>query len=161
MNWTLIDFVAMGAMLFAAGAAYAFLRRRADNASYRYAVGVAIAAAFLLVWINGAVGIIGTGSNAANWMYFGVISVAIIGAIIARFRASGMARAMYVTAAAQAAVAAIAIFARLGPEAPKWPVDVLVLTAFFVALWVLSGRLFRKAARRRYVTRDRSALYTD
>ncbi len=161
MNWTLLDYVVMGAMLLGAGGAYAFLKRRANTASYRLAVGVAIAAAFLLAWINGAVGIIGSETNDANMMYFGVIAVAIAGAIIARFRPPGMARAMYATAGAQAAVATIAIVAGLGPDSPKWPMDVLVLTAFFVALWVLAGWLFRRAGRRRYTARDRSALYPD
>ena len=161
MNWTLFDFVIMGTLLLGAGAAFAFLKRRANNASYRFAAGVAIATAFLLVWINGAVGIIGSENNDANMMYFGVIAVAIVGALIARFRAPGMARAMYATAVAQAAVAAVAIFAGLGPDSPKWPMDVLVLTAFFAALWVLAGRLFRNAGRSRYVARDRSALYPD
>lgn len=158
MNWTLFDFVVMGAMLLGAGGAYAFLRRRANSGSYRFGVAVAIAAAFLLVWLNGAVGIIGSENNDANLMYFGVIAVAIAGAIMARFRPPGMALAMYATAGAQAAVAAIAIVADLGPDAPKWPADILVLTAFFVALWVLAGRLFRRAGRRRYTARDRSAL---
>ena len=36
------------------------------NSAYRAAVGVAIAAAFILVWMNLAVGIIGSEDNPAN-----------------------------------------------------------------------------------------------
>ncbi len=161
MAWTLYDFVVMGGLLLGVGGAYAFLRRRAGSGSYRLAAGVALTAAFLLFWINGAVGIIGSENNDANLMYFGVLAVAFIGALIARFRPDGMARAMYATALAQAIVAAIAIIAGLGPDAPKWPYDLVVLTVFFAALWALSGKLFHNAARRRYVARDRSALYPD
>ncbi len=51
--------------------------------AYRFAVGVALAAAFLLVWMNLAVGLIGSEDNPANLMYFGVLAVGFIGAIIA------------------------------------------------------------------------------
>jgi hypothetical protein len=56
-----------------------------DNRAYRAAVGVAIAAAFILVWMNLAVGIIGSEDNPANLMYGGVLAIGIIGAVIARF----------------------------------------------------------------------------
>ncbi len=79
-------------------------------------------------------------------MYFGVLAVGIIGAIIARFQPPGMARALYATALAQTAVAVIALIAGLGSTAPIWPKDILLLTGFFVALWLLSAWLFRNAA---------------
>lgn len=68
-------------------------------------------------------------------------------AVFARFRPPGMVRALCATALAQVAVAAIALIARLGPAAPIWPKDILILTGFFVALWLLSAWLFRNAAR--------------
>jgi hypothetical protein len=80
-------------------------------------------------------------------MFFGVLLVGVVGAIIARLRPKGMARAMYATAFAQVLVAVIALAANRGLAGPSWPWDVLVLTGFFAALWLFSGRLFRKAAR--------------
>ena len=84
------------------------------NSAYRAAVGVALAAAFILVWVNLAVGIIGSEDNPANVMYGGVLAVGIIGAIIARFQPHGMARALVATALAQALVAVIALIAGWG-----------------------------------------------
>ena len=133
-------------MVLGVGLAYAVLRRKAENTAYRSAAGVALAAAFILVWVNGAVGIIGDESHEANIMYVGVLAVAIIGAIIARLRPLGMVRAMYATAFAQAGVAVIALIAGFGAMAPGWPRAILVLTGFFVALWLLSAWLFRQAA---------------
>lgn len=147
MNWDIFDFAVFGAMLLGVGVVYALAKRRASNTTYRFAIGVALAAAFLLVWVNGAVGIIGNENNDANMMFFGVLLVGVVGAIIARLRPKGMARAMYATAFAQALIAVIALVANLGPAGPSWPWDVLVLTGFFAALWLFSGRLFRKAAR--------------
>lgn len=79
-----------------------------NRTAYRLAAGVAVAAALLLAWLSLGVGIIGRDGDPANRMYFGVIAVGIIGALIARFRPEGMARALFVTALAQTAVALIA-----------------------------------------------------
>jgi hypothetical protein len=79
-------------------------------------------------------------------MYFGVLAVGIIGALIARFQPPGMARALLAMALAQALVAVIALIAGLGTPASP-PLEILLLNGFFVALWLTSAWLFRKAAR--------------
>ena len=147
MDWDIFDFAIFGAMLLGVAVVYALAKRRANNTTYRFAIGVALAAAFLLVWINGAVGIIGNENNDANMMFFGVLVVGVIGAIIARLRPKGMAHAMYTTAFAQMMVAVIALATNLGTAGASWPWDVVVLTGFFTSLWIVSARLFRKAAR--------------
>jgi hypothetical protein len=147
VNWDEADFIVFGAMLAAAcGTCELAARMTGDNA-YRAAVGLAVAAAFILVWMNLAVGIIGTEDNPANLMFGGVLAVGIVGAVIARLQPHGMARALVATALAQALVAGIALIAGLGSTGPSWPGDILILTGFFAALWVGSALLFRKAAR--------------
>src|SRR5688500_20220430 len=84
------------------------------NTTYRFAVGVAVGAAFILVWLSLGVGIIGKDGDPANLMYFGVLAVGIVGALIARFRPRGMARALFATALAQTSVAAIALILEIG-----------------------------------------------
>jgi hypothetical protein len=113
--------------------------------AYRFAVGVALAAALILVWLSLGVGIIGKDGDPANLMYFGVLAVGIIGALVVRFRARGMARALFATALAQTLVAVIAIFASLGHP---WsgPLELVLLNGFFVAMFTGSGWLFRCAA---------------
>jgi hypothetical protein len=117
------------------------------NALYHAAVGVAVAAAFLLVWINLAVGIIGSEDDPANLMYGGVLAVAIIGAVVGRFQPAGMARALSATALAQALIGVIALTAGFGSTAPSFPEAIVFLTGFFAALWLIAAWLFRKAAR--------------
>src|ERR687893_1141155 len=124
--WDETDFAVMGAMLFGACGAYELAARMTGNRAYRTAVGVALAAAFILVWMNLAVGIIGSEDNPANLMYGGVLAVGIVGALVARFRPLGMARALVATALAQALVAVIALAAGWG--------FTLVLTGIFMAL---------------------------
>ncbi|WP_243663334.1 hypothetical protein [Rhodothermus marinus] len=55
-NWSAGDFVVWGAMLLGVGLAYEFLTGRADHAAYQWGVGLALAAAFLLIWVSLAVG---------------------------------------------------------------------------------------------------------
>ena len=115
--------------------------------TYRAAICLALAAAFILVWVNLAVGIIGDSDNVANLLYVAVLVVGIIGAIIARFQPDGMARALFAMALAQALVVAIVLIGGLGvPEKPGTGV-ILILNGFFIALWLGSAMLFRKAAR--------------
>lgn len=113
---------------------------------YRSAVGVALATALILLWVNGAVGVIGSENNDANLMYFGVLAVGIVGAVIARFRPRGMSLTLLATAIAQAFVTLVAIIGRLGLPA-SGPLDLLLLNGFFIALWVVSACLFRQTAR--------------
>jgi hypothetical protein len=145
--WTLFDFVIAGALIFGTGLTYVLVTRKAGNIAYRAAVGVALAAAFLLFWVNGAVGVIGSEDNPANMMYIGVLAVGIIGSIVARFRPHGMARALFATALAQALVAVIALFFGLGSGSPPGVLGILILNGFFVALFLGSAWLFRNAGR--------------
>jgi len=122
------------------------MRIRMSSTAYRSAIGLAVAAAFMLVWLSLGVGIIGKDGDPANLMYFAVLAVGIIGAIVARLQPHGMARALSATALAQALVAAIALIAGLGLP---WsgPAEILLLNGFFIALFAGSAWLFRRAAR--------------
>ena len=145
--WDLADFVVAGVLLFGTGLAYELMARKGGTVAYRAAVGIALATVFLLVWVNGAVGIIGSENNDANLMYFGVISIGIIGAIISRLQPLGMARALFVTALAQALVPVIALTIW---QPTSWGAagvfGVFVLNAFFVMPLVGSALLFKRAA---------------
>ena len=143
--WDLADFAFAGTLLLGAGLTYELAARKTGNFAYRAAVVVALATAFILVWVNVAVGIIGDEGNLANLMYIGVLSVGFIGAIIARFQPHGMARALFATALAQALVTVVALIAELGSP---WsgPGEILILNGFFIALWVGSALLFRRTS---------------
>ena len=147
VDWDETDFIVIGAMLAAACGTYELAVRMSRNAAYRAAVGIAVAAAFLLIWINLAVGIIGSENNPANLMYAGVLAIALAGTIVARAEPAGMARALTITALAQALAGGIALATGAGVTGESWPRDVIVLTGFFSALWLGSALLFRNAAR--------------
>ena len=143
--WDVTDFAFAGALLVGTGVTFELAARKTGDSAYRAAVGVALAAAFILIWVNGAVGIIGSENNPANLMYFGVLAVGIIGALLARFQPLGMARALFATALAQTSVAVIAVIAGLG-QPWSGPLELSALNGFFVALFLGSAWLFRRAA---------------
>jgi hypothetical protein len=144
--WDETDFAVTGAILFGACGAYELAARMTRNIAYRAAVGVAVVAAVILIWINFAVGIIGSEDNPANLMYGGVLAVGILGAVIVRFKPHGMAGTLAATALAQALAGVIALVAGLGSAGANWPGAIVFLTGFFAALWLVSAWLFRKAA---------------
>lgn len=148
MNWGLLDILTFAAMLIVVAIIVILAWRRTRSRAYRLAAVVAAIGGFLLLWVNGAVGIIGDEGNQANLMFFGVLVVAVTGSVISRFRARGMAITLYATASAQVLVAVIAVMMRSGTSGPSWPRDVLILTAIFSAFWLVSGLLFSKAATR-------------
>jgi len=146
--WGVFDFAVAGVLLGGTGLIHQLAARKAGNIAYRAAVGVALAAALLLVWMNLAVGVIGEPDDLANVMYVGVLAVGVAGAGIARFRPDGMARALLATALAQALVAVIALIAGKHQLPLSSVSEILGLNGLFVALFIGSAWLFRHAARK-------------
>lgn len=113
--------------------------------TYRFAVGIAVAAAFLLAWVSAGVGLIGADGDPANWMYLSVFFAGAVGTARARLRPHGMAGALIAMAVAQAVVAAIALIGGLGRPWSE-PLEIIFSNGFFAALFLLSAWLFRRAA---------------
>jgi len=145
--WDLADFAVAAILLVGTGLMYELVVRKGGNIAYRAAVGVALAAAFLLGWVNGAVGIIGNEGQPANLMFSGVIAVGLVGALVTRFRPRGLSHVLIVVALAQALVPVIALI--IWPQV-SWGAagmfGVFALNAFFVMLFVASALLFRLAS---------------
>lgn len=138
VDWEVSDFAIFALMLAAVGGFFELTVSVSSSRPYRAAVGVALTTAFFLVWINAAVGIIGSEETPANLMFYGVLIVAVGGAIVGRCQPISMARTMVATALVQALIAVIAFISGLG--------YVFVITGVFVALWLTSAWLFKKAA---------------
>lgn len=139
VDWTAFDFVAMGIMLGLVCATFELAVRVARSHAYVVAAAIAVVAAFLMTWINLAVGIIGNEDNPANQMFFGVLAIGLLAVVWSRLEPLAMARAMEITAGAQLLVCVVTLVIGEG--------YIFVLTGFFVAMWLLSAQLFRKAAR--------------
>lgn len=141
VDWTALDFVAMGVLLALACGLYELGARASANAVYRLAFALAVLTGFLTVWVNLSVGMLGGEHDAINLGFAGVLLVAAAGATIARLEPAGMARAMAVAGVAQLLVVGVAV-----PMGVR-PVE-LALTACFAVPWFASALLFGAAARR-------------
>lgn len=144
-KWEAGSFVVAWGAMVSVGLAYKFIAQHATTMAYRVATALGLFAGFMLLWVNGAVGLIGSEDNPANLMYAGVLVVGALGAAIARFAPFGMARALFLTAFAQFLVPIIALIA--------WPADFEpgVLRVFaanfgFVLLFAISAILYRHAS---------------
>jgi hypothetical protein len=136
--WTGSDFVVFGCMLLLVCGMYELAAHISSSKAYRLAMGMALMGAFLLTWINLAVGIIGNEDNPANLLFFAVPAVGASGALLARFRSGGMARALVATAITQGLILLAGLIAGWGHTFP--------ISGFFILLWLTSAQLFRRAA---------------
>jgi hypothetical protein len=137
VNWSVGDFIFAALMFGIVGALLELAVRTTRSRVHRAAIGVAIAASFLTVWVNGAVGMIGSEENPYNLLFLGVIGIALVGSVLARFRAAGMALAMAAAACAQAALGLGGLVTDLRGG---------ILGTGFAGLWLISAALFRTAA---------------
>jgi len=134
VEWSVGDFIAMGVMLGTVGALLELAVRMSSDRYYRAGAGLAVLGTFLLVWANLAVGIVAS-----------ALLMGIAGIIGAKGRADGMARAMLTTAGS---VVVAFVVAELGArdEPIVRPMVEAVGTSVFVALFLASAWMFRKAA---------------
>ncbi|MDE2996584.1 MAG: hypothetical protein OXT73_07600 [Bacteroidota bacterium] len=146
----IFEFMLLGAGLLALILVARWLiKQMPGNQPYKYGLGLAIAAVFLLFWMNGAVGIIGAENNDANMWYLAVIGLAVFGSIVVRYRSAGMAWIMGSCAAGMIVIALVALVLGWGFSGPVWPNDVIMITIFFVSMFAGSAWLFQQAAGKR------------
>lgn len=138
VDWTASDFVFAGVLIGGSGLLLELIARRSPDNAYRAAAGFALLAAFLTIWANAAVGMIGDEDNAYNLLFLGVLVVALLGAVLARFKSRGMALAMAASGIVYAGIA-------LGGLAtdPRGA----VFSLGFATLWLLSAALFHNSGR--------------
>ena len=137
VNWDETDFIVMGLMLGSVGLAIEFLVRQSGSLAYRIGAVLAALTAFLTIWANLAVGMIGSEDNPYNQLFGGVLLIALIGAGLARFRPRGMALAMLAAGITQAAAGAFGL-----PEDMRGG----IFSVAFAVPWLLAAALFRTAA---------------
>lgn len=147
VNWTVGDFVFAGGLLLGAGVTYE-LAARVGNLAYQAGVVAALGTGILVMWVTGAVGIIGSEDNPGNQLYLGVVAVAIAGAILVRARTDRMMWAMIIASVATLTVPVLAYSGIADPVSDVLAPEVFIATAVLAACWALSAFFFRRAAKR-------------
>lgn len=137
VNWTMGDFIFAAILFGSVGLGFELIVRASDSLAYRAGAALAVIGAFLTIWVNGAVGMIGSEDNPYNLMFGGVLMIALIGSVVARFRPAGMAAAMLAASIAQAVLSGLGF---------STDVRGAMFSMAFAGLWLLAAALFRNAA---------------
>lgn len=140
VNWSAGDFIVAAVIIGGIGLMAEFLVRISRDGYYRAGAACALAAVFLTVWSNLAVGIIGSEDNMYNVWYFGLVLLAILGSAIVQFKPAGMSAV---------SLGAVAILAVLGLLADDTPARIWPQTAFLATPWALATTFFWHAHTRK------------
>lgn len=142
--WTAMDFVFWAVILLVAASLCELSLWLSRSLHHRAAMVLATGAGFLTVWVNMAVGIIESELNDWNLLFFAVLAIGAVGALVVRFRAAGMATVMLTMAVAQVAVGVVAVFVSQPGHPEGWIFSVVLAVA-----WLGCAALFRLATRSR------------
>lgn len=140
VDWSAADFAVAAALFASCGSAFELAARSSRDRHYRAGAAVALATGLLVVWVNLAVGIVGSEDEPFNLVFFVAPVVALVFAAAGRGRAAGMVHAMLAAAAAQLLAGAL-----VRPAAPE---AMTLATLLVTAPWLLAAALFRRAVRR-------------
>ncbi|MBL0159602.1 MAG: hypothetical protein IPP47_21200 [Bryobacterales bacterium] len=143
-NWPPAAFLRVYLLFFVTGMVFALVARRMGAWSYKVGVGVALVAGFALGWSNMVH--VADSENPANLWYYSVLVVGAVGALLARLKAPGMARTLFVMAATLALIAVILPSGAPPDMARRMAIGHTV----YVVLFTASGLLFRHASLARW-----------
>ena len=148
INWDFTDFTIMGIVLGGIGISYELIARKSKKTTYRMAFIIGLLGAFLLFWVNGAVGLIGNENQDANLLYGAVFVVGLVGSLISRFKAKGMHITLLIDAVVQMTVPITALII-WPPSEISWApgvIGVFLLSGFFAFLFYISSMLFKQSS---------------
>jgi hypothetical protein len=121
--------------------------RRSGDPAYRDGVTTAFAAALLLTWVNVVGGLTGNQQNPQQVAFLVLFLTAGVGAFAARARPGGMARAMLGVAVMQAILTGLTATDPSTASDPRGVAGFLLLSGYFIALWLVSAAAFWQAGR--------------
>ena len=139
-NWSAGSFVFVYLLFFATGMAYALIARKMGAWTYKAGVGLALFGGFALGWST-MVQTADSGHPERLW-YLSALAVGVVGALLARLKARGLALTLFAMAAT---LALIAVMLPSGAP-PDMARRMDVGHGVFVVLFIASGLLFRQAS---------------
>jgi hypothetical protein len=139
-HWNAGSFVFVYFLFFGVGMAYALIARRMGAWSYKAGVGLALFGGIALGWSN-MVQVADSG-HPENLAYHSVLVVGLVGALLARLKARGLALTLFAMAAT---LALIALMLPSGAP-PDMALRMAIGHGVYVVLFTVSGLLFRRAS---------------
>lgn len=113
--------------------------------SYVLAAALALVTVLFLVFGIGALGIVGDGDRDAPFL--AVPAVLVVGALLARLRAHGMAWALAAAAAATLVACLVAVVQVVRADEAASLVDAVGISTMYAGMFAASGWLFRRSDR--------------
>lgn len=141
-HWGVGGFAFAYAVFFSTGMVIALVARNMNVWSYKAGVGIAVVGGFTLAWgtwVQAA-----SLENPSNFWYDSVLVVGVIGAVLARFRAPGLAWTLF-TMTAVLAVISLILPSGAPPDMAR---RMAIGHGVYVVLFAASGLLFRHASLR-------------
>lgn len=148
VDWSLGDFFFAGILLFGTGFTYVLLTRKANTSTYKAGAAVGLFTGLFLIWVNLAVGIIGSEDNPVNMIYFGVIGFGILGAVKSRFKSHGLSITMFVLSFVLFLIAVVVLIYAWIQNADFTTRKIMTYIGahgLFILLFLISGVLFRQS----------------
>ena len=139
-HWGLGGFVRLYILFFATGMVIALIARRMGVWSYKAGVALALVTGFALGWST--VVQVADSGHPENLVYYSVLVVGIVGALLARLQARGLAYTLF----AMAATLALIVVVLPSGAPPDLARNMTIGHGVFAALLTTSGLLFRHAS---------------
>lgn len=139
VQWTGSDFVFAAVLLFLLGFGVEVAMRIGRNAPQRVGMMIATLGGFMTVWINGAVGMIGSENEPINLTFIVMAGFGVLASLAVWFRPHIMRWIMGALALGQYGVGIAALY-----EMPGHAVEWGVLT-FFAFIWAGAAACFHRA----------------
>ncbi len=139
-HWGVGGFVFVYVLFFATGMAYALIAKKMNMWAYKVGVGLALVTGFAFGWSN-MVQVADSG-HPENLVYHIVLVVGIVGALLARLKARGLAYTLF----AMAATLALIVVVLPSGAPPDLARNMAIGHGAYVVLLIASGLLFRHAS---------------
>lgn len=148
-NWSLFDFVWAGAMIAGVQFAYHAFAKKINHHTYKMAAALGLGATFILLWINAAVGIVGDDDGINMIFFLSIVITFIVGSLISKGSPRGMAKTLYALAGVTILIptAGFILSRAVYGKSPEM-IKIYALCGMFALLFIGSGLLFRKAAKK-------------
>jgi hypothetical protein len=137
--WGPEDFAVVGALLALLCLTVELAARTSSKRYFLAGIALAGIGGFALIFINVAVGIIGSEEDPRNLVFYSIPALGFLGALITRFKSTVLVRLLVIMSAIQLSAALLA---------PADMVRIMIpFTGIFVGLWLSSALLIQRSTR--------------
>ena len=142
VNWSFGDFLLAALLLMTTGVLLTRASLAVADLRIKIATGLTLLSVLTLIWINLAVGLIGSEGTWQNMLFFLIPVILLMGAFRSSLNPVGMVYTLLAMALFQALV--ILLLAFILPSTDLLLPE-LILCSIFILIWLLAARLYQSA----------------